>query len=317
MNSYITLTLNHHFFIEPSYNQPKIYPHASWNLSAITFAANQTVGISPRGIFITINNTVYVVERSLTQIQVWVEGNAVPVGTIAGVYNNSFNIFVTSSGNMYVDNGQDYGRVDMRTPNSTTSAVAMYVSGLCYGLFVDIYESVYCSIGDYHQVRKKLFKDLTNTSVIVAGNGTIGSAANMLHDPRGIFVDTNLNLYVADCHNDRIQMFAPGQFNGTTLLGNGAPGTFNISCPNSVVLDADGHLFVVDFMTSRIIGWRPSGYQCIAACNGSSGSIADYLYHPSVLYFDSYGNIFVSDAGNNRVQKFLIMDNSLGEFHTF
>ena len=275
------------------------------------------MGTSPWGVFVNINNTVYVVERSLTQIQVWVEGNATPVRTIAGVVNSSYTVFVTISGVIYVDNGQDYGRVDMWMPNSNTSAVAMYVSGICYGLFVDIYESVYCSIGDYHQVRKKLFKGLTNTSVIVAGNGTIGSASDMLHGPRGIFVDTALNLYVADCYNNRIQMFAPGQSNGTTLLGNGAPGTFNISCPNSIVLDADGHLFVVDYTTNRIIGWRPNGYQCIAACNGSAGSSPDRLNGPFVLYFDSYGNIFVTDTVNKRIQEFLLMNNNLGEFHTF
>jgi hypothetical protein len=256
-----------------------------------------------------------VVERSLTQIQVWLEGSATPVRTIAGTFNNSLTIFVTISGVIYVDNGQGYGRVDMLTPNATTSAVAMYVSDRCFGLFVDIYESVYCSIGHQHQVRKKLFKDLANISVLVAGNGTIGSGPNMLHEPRGIFVDTPLNLYVADCYNDRIQLFAPGQSNGTTLLGNGAPGTINVSCPNSVVLDADGHLFVVDYTNNRIIGWRPNGYQCIAACSGSSGSSAAHLNGPFVLYFDSYGNIFVSDTVNDRVQKFLIVNNNLGEFH--
>ena len=275
------------------------------------------MGTSPWGVFVNINNTVYVVERSLTQIQVWVEGNATPVRTIAGVVNSSCTVFVTISGVIYVDNGQDYGRVDMWMPNSTTSAVAMYVSGTCHGLFVDIYESIYCSIGFQHQVRKKLFKEQANTSVIVAGNGTSGSASNMLHGPRGIFVDTALNLYVADCYNNRIQMFSPGQLNGTTLVGNGAPGTINISCPNSVVLDADGHLFVVDYANNRIIGWRPDGYQCIAACNGSAGSSADRLNGPFVLYFDSYGNIFVTDTVNKRVQKFLIMNNNLGEFHTF
>ena len=189
----------------------------------------------------------------------------------------------------------------------------MYVNDTCFGLFVDIYENIYCSIGAQHIVRKKLFKDPANTSVIVAGNGSIGSAPNMLHDPRGIFVDNKRNLYVADCHNNRIQMFVSGQFNGTTLLGNGAPATVSINCPNSVVLDADEHLFVADCSHHRIIGWGPNGYQCIAACSGSSGSSADHLYYPFALSFDSYGSIFVTDTGNNRLQKFLIMNNNLGE----
>ena len=236
-----------------------------------------------------------------------------PIRTISGASSDSCTIFVTISGTIYVDNGLGYGRVDMWAPISTTSVAAMYVNHICYGLFVDIYENIYCSIGDYHQVRKKIFKDLANTSAIVAGNGTSGSASNTLKDPRGIFVDTALNLYVADCHNDRIQLFSSGQLNGTTLMGTGAPATPAIICPNSVVLDADGHLFVVDDVNSRIIGWGSNGYQCIAACSGSTGSTADHLDSPSFLYFDSYGNIFVSDSNNNRLQKFLIMNNNLGE----
>ena len=311
---YVTLNSIHDILIEPSYNQPKIDPGATWNSSAITFAANQTVGTAFTGIFVNINNTAYAVEKSLNQVQVWLEGNATPARTISDGLNNPVGIFVTISGDVYVDNGLYNGRVDMWTPNSTTSVAAMYVNEICFGLFVDIYGSIYCSLGNLHQVLKKLFKDSANISTIVAGNGTIGSAPNTLHDPRGIFVDTNSNLYVADCHNNRIQMFAPSQSNGTTLLGNGASGTITIYCPNSVVLDADGHLFAADCDSFRIVGWGPNGYQCIAACSGSSGSSSDHLNGPFALYFDSFGNIFVSDGGNNRIQKFLIINNNPGEF---
>ena len=274
------------------------------------------MGSESKGIFVNSNNTVYAVEKSLNQVQVWREGDTTPVRTISGVSIDSNTIFVTISGTIYVDNGLAYGRVDMWAADSTTSVAAMHVSHICYGLFVDVYENIYCSVGDNHQVRKKLFKDLANTSAIIAGNGTSGSASNTLNDPRGIFVDNRSNLYVADCHNDRIQLFAPGQSNGTTLLGSGASGTIGISCPNSVVLDADGHLFAVEFTYNRIIGWGPNGYQCIAACSGSSGSSADDLDRPFALYFDSYGNIFVSDVNNNRIQKFLIMNNKFGESYT-
>ena len=36
----------------------------------------------------------------------------------------------------------------------------------------------------------------------------------------------------------------------------------------------------------------------------------------TTLWFDSYGNIFVADAFNNRIQKFLI-NNHAGEFLTW
>ena len=269
------------------------------------------------GLFVNINNTVYVVEKSLNRTQVWLEGNPNPVRSISGVSTLSRTVFVTISGNIYVDNGKSSGRVDMWTPYSDNSTIAMYVDGTCFGLFVDIYDSVYCSVGANHKVLKKSVNDLANSSIMIAGNGMNGSAPNMLYNPRGIFVDTQLNLYVADCGNDRIQLFGPGQSNGVTLIGNGSTATIMPNCPNAVVLDADGHLFFTDYYNHRIIGWASNGYQCIAACNGSASSAADHLNGPSTLYFDSYGNIFVSDTNNNRVQKFLIVNSTLGKFSSY
>ena len=269
------------------------------------------MGIQAHGLFVDINNTVYVAERSLNQVQVWREGNTVPVRNISGGLIAPLTIFATSSGNVYVDNGIFNGRVDMWMPNSTIGVVAMHVSGGCFGLFADVQENIYCSDGNHHKVLKKSFNDPANASIIVAGTGTGGAGSNMLNHPRGIFVDTVFNLYVADCYNNRVQLFTPGQSNGTTVLGNGAPVlTISISCPSSVILDGDGHLFVSDLGNSRIVGWGLNGYQCVAACNGYAGSPSNFLHDPVTLSFDSYGNILIADAFNNRIQKFLITNNS-------
>lgn len=49
--------------IGPSYNQPKFSSCATWNTNAITFANSATVGTSPQGIYIDINNTIYVADK--------------------------------------------------------------------------------------------------------------------------------------------------------------------------------------------------------------------------------------------------------------
>ena len=54
---------------------------------------------------------------------------------------------------------------------------------------------------------------------VVAGVGLGGSDAHMLQQPEGIFVDTDLNLYVADVKNHRIQFFRSGEINGLTIAG--------------------------------------------------------------------------------------------------
>jgi len=256
-----------------------------------------------------------VAETGKSQVQVWLEGTITPTRTISGGFNWPYSIFVTLNGDVYIDDSSFNYRIDKWTLNATSGVVAMYVNnGPCSGLFIDIDENLYCSNGPYHQVIKQSLQNGTNTSIIVVGNGTAGSASNMLNSPQGIYVDINLNLYVADCGNNRIQLFQSGQLNGTTIIINGLNGTFQLSCPTKIVLDADGYLFIMDCNNSRILGSNSTGFRCIVGCTGTAGSASNQMLLPHSLSFDSYGNLFVIDTGNNRLQKFFLSSNSCGEF---
>lgn len=191
----------------------------------------------------------------------------------------------------------------------------MYITQRCYGLFIDINNTLYCSLNGLHQIVAKSVDDITNTLRIVAGTGCPGSGSNLLNSPCGIFIDINFNLYVADGANNRIQLFPSGQLNGTTVAGNGASGTITLNYPKSVILDADGYLFIVDSNNHRIIGSGPTGFRCIVGCTGTSGSSSNQLYNPQTIAFDSYGNIFVTDYSNSRIQKFLLAYNSCGMYY--
>jgi hypothetical protein len=181
-----------------SYNQPKFSSSASWNPNAITFANISLVGQNPDGIFVNSNNSVYVTDRQNGRIRIWMNDTINRTRTITGGLVNPLSIFVTTNGDIYVDNGGLNGRVDKWTLNSNTSVPVMYVKSYCYGLFVDINDALYCSIYNQHQVVKKWLNDNINASTIGAGTGLSGSASNMLNEPRGIFVDINFDLYVAD-----------------------------------------------------------------------------------------------------------------------
>jgi hypothetical protein len=166
---------------------------------------------------------------------------------------------------------------------------------------------------DAHQVVTQSLNSASNALTIIAGTGTAGSSSNMLYYPEGIFVDINFDLYVADFSNCRIQLFRAGQLNATTVAGNGAPGTITLSCPSGIVLDADKYLYIVDLHNDRIVGSGPNGFQCLVGCSGSRGSASNQLYNPFSISFDSYGNIFVTDDYNNRIQKFILQDNLCGK----
>ena len=265
------------------------------------------------GIFLNTNNTIHAVAAGFSSVVVWPEGSVNPTKNISSNLNSPYGVFVTVDGDIYVDNGFTNNFVEKWTPGASTSTVALYVPTRCGGLFVDVYGNLYCSVSFSHRVIQQPFGADANTSVLMAGNGTYGTASNMLWEPYGIFVDIDLSLYVADFGNHRIQVFRSGSLNGATVVGSGAPGTITLNYPAGVVLDADGYLFISDRSNNRIVAGGPKGFRCIAGCTETSGAGANQLIIPYDLSLDSHGNIYVSDTGNSRIQKFTLARNSCGE----
>jgi hypothetical protein len=271
------------------------------------------VGRLPCGIFVNTNNTVFVAETQLNRTQIWLEGSINLTQTISIDLVLPSSVFVTANSDIYIGNGNVSFRVDRRSMNGTSSAVAMYVNASCSGLFVDLNDDLYCSLGDNHVVVKNSPTLNTNISLVIAGTGYIGSTSTMLHTPRGIFVDRILNLYVADCDNDRIQLFQPGNTTGTTIAGNGSPNATMLSRPMAILFDADGLLYILEYLNSRIVRIGSHGVQCIAACTNISGSAANQLNQPWSFSFDNYGNLFVVDQHNSRVQRFALQTQTCGK----
>jgi DNA-binding beta-propeller fold protein YncE len=186
----------------------------------------------------------------------------------------------------------------------------MYVKNECFDLFIDISNTLYCSMYNIHQVAAKSLNTSSNMWIVAAGTECAGSSSNTLSYPRGIFVDSYLNLYVADCGNNRVQLFASGQVTATTIAVSGVAGTISLSCPSDVALDANGYLFISDCYNHRILGSGPNGFRCVAGCSSVCGSSSSQLCYPSTFSFDTYGNIFVTDTSNSRIQKFILMSNT-------
>ena len=296
-----------------SYNQTKFCPDASWNANASTLASSNVVGSSPYGIFINGLNMIYVTSPNNNSIFFWSQESLSPTQMIASSSSQSYSIFATINGDVYIDNGYLYGQVNKWSYQSNSREIVMNTNGICYGLFVDNNNTLHCSLGDFHQVIKVSLNSNSTTPTISIGNGSAGSASNMLHSPRGIYVDLNLNLYVADCGNNRVQFFRSGQSNGTTVAVNGVTGLFTLNCPTDIILDSDQYLFIVDNNNHRIIGSGSNGFRCIVGCLGSNVSSSFKLWYPQSMAFDSDGNIFITDTGNSRIQKFSLQNNFCGK----
>ena len=167
-----------------------------------------------------------------------------------------------------------------------------------------------------HKVVKISLSSGSDTATIAAGNGT---STDQKHTMLKLSLTESLSMsssiymwQIGD--NNRIQLFQPGQLNATTMAGSGAPGTITLSHPSAVILDADGYLFISDNLNNRIVRSGPFGFQCLLGCSAVAGGAANQLNIPRGLAFDSYGNLFVVDRSNRRLQKFLLATNSCGKY---
>ncbi|CAF1456527.1 unnamed protein product, partial [Adineta steineri] len=294
-----------------SYNQPKFCPTAMWNTKGITLANQSIVGWYPFAIFINTNNTIYVANKENRTIVVWDEQSVNPTKNIYGDFTEPLSLFVTPNGDIYIDDGREKGRVLKWIVETNKFATVMNVHSSCFGLFVDIDNTLYCSIFAQQQVVKRSFNDpLMTSNRVAAGTGIKGYGLNELNGPVGIFVDINLDLYVTDCDNDRVQLFQSGESNGITVAGSGSRNpTITLDCPSGIILDAEKYLFIVDLLNNRIVGSSSNGFQCLVGCYGR-GSQSNQLTLPFSLSFDRSGNIYVADNDNFRIQKFQYIEES-------
>ncbi|CAF4112149.1 unnamed protein product, partial [Adineta steineri] len=298
-----------------SFNQPKFCSTAIWNYNGITIANQSIVGQYPNAIFVNTNNTIYVANKENNTIVMWQEESDNPTKIILSNFTQPYSLFVTSDGDIYIDDGFKNGRVQKWIVETSTFVTVMNVNTSCWGLFVDMNDTLYCSMYNHHQVVKRSLNDVVMASKhVVAGTGIKGSTSKQLNGPRGIFVDVNLDLYVADCINSRVQLFRSGESNGITVAGGSSPHrTIGLNYPTGIILDADKYLFIVDQNHHRIVGSGVNGFRCLVGCYGQ-GSQSNQLNNPFSFSFDHFGNIFVTDQWNHRIQKFQYFEESCGKF---
>ncbi|CAF1441669.1 unnamed protein product [Adineta steineri] len=295
------------------YNQPKIVYNITWDQCGITFANKCILPTMPHGIFIDSNDTIYIANYEKDRILILPkEGNILERKLIVKLFRYT-SLFVTLNGDIYFESGNAPGRIEKFKSNSTNSEFVTKFSGNCYGLFVDIRNTLYCSIPLEHRVVKVLLDRDINTTITTAGTEFQGPEPYQLDVPWGIFVDINFNLYVADASNHRIQLFRPGELNGTTVAGNNIPNNLTLHRPTDVILDTDSYLYIADNDNHRIIRVGNDTFQCLVGCTGKSGSASNELNKTYGLRFDSSGNLYVVDEYNSRIQKFSVSHNSCGK----
>jgi trimeric autotransporter adhesin len=199
------------------------------------------------------------------------------------------------------------------------------------GIIFDSAGNLYIADTYNHRVRKVDAK--SGIISTIAGNGTntgngIGTfsgdggpaTAAGLYQPVGLALDASGNLYIADTENHRIRMVAAGSGIISTVAGtsargfsgDGGPATAaQLYFPEGLALDASGNLYIADEANSRIrrlsLG---TGIISTVAGTGTAGFSGDggpataaRLVAPTGVALDRSGNLYIADAGDNRIRK--------------
>ena len=163
------------------------------------------------------------------------------------------------------------------------------------------------------------------TLTVVAGNGICefsgdgGPARNAsLGEPNDVAVDADGNIYIADTGNGRIRRVSANGIISTVagngdfaFSGDGGPATSaSLFVPQGVAVDAGGNLYISDTGNHRVRRVTPAGVISTVVGTGEPGFSGDggpaadaMLIQPVGLAFDSSGNLYIADGGNDRIRK--------------
>ena len=158
------------------------------------------------------------------------------------------------------------------------------------------------------------------------GDGGPATSAQ-LYNPMGVAVDSSGNIYIADTSNSVIREVSGGII--TTIAGKDGEGSYQgdggpaidsiLWTPQGVFVDSSGNVYIADTVNNVIRKITASKGSISATSNistvagdnalapGFSGdkgaATAAQLYHPTGVFVDASGNIFIADTGNNRVRE--------------
>ncbi|CAF1057800.1 unnamed protein product [Adineta steineri] len=284
------LQFPHGLFIEPktqilyvadvsSNRVQKMYPNGKIETAA--GQANGDAGSTsdklngPRDIFADENENVFVVDEGNQRVQFW-EKNAKSGKTVAGngtsgsalnEFSYPFGLVLDSKKNILVADMQNQRIIrwssvyDPRTSTGTIVAggngqgMNPYQLNNPIGLYLDEpNNNLYISNEESHSVTQWNMEAYGDKNIYAGIPGRPGNSAAQLNGPQGVILDKYGNLYIADCTNNRIQMFCPNAVFGITIAGTGrvGNGSNELYFPRDVAFDSEMNLYVTDTYNYRI-----------------------------------------------------------------
>ncbi|UTW63956.1 T9SS type A sorting domain-containing protein [bacterium SCSIO 12741] len=194
------------------------------------------------GIALDAAGNIYVCDHFNQRVMKYAPGAT--SGTVFISTNNPSDIVITPKGEIYVSSN-----TEIRKYSATGASIAQVSSSgaACIAVHND---TVFASEPGKSRVVK--FAPGSTNPVVVAGvTSSGGNAANQLFDQRGVIIDGNGNLIVANGGTRGLKMWPAGSKggdNGTTLPGTAG----NLNVPYGLTLNPAGDLVIADYNHHRI-----------------------------------------------------------------
>ncbi|MGZ3863778.1 MAG: NHL domain-containing protein [Bacteroidia bacterium] len=182
--------------------------------------------------------------------------------------------------------------------------------------------NIYISLYQSNRVRKVSAAGIITT---IAGNGGSGFSGDgslatsaTFDEPCKVAIDNSGNIFIADEYNQRIRKISSSGII-STVAGNGGVGfsgdgglatSASLNYPEGIAVDALGNLYISDKLNERVRKVSTSGIITTIVGTGTQSYSGDgglatsaTMYYPEELTFDTQGNLYISDWGNNVIRK--------------
>jgi sugar lactone lactonase YvrE len=173
--------------------------------------------------------------------------------------------------------------------------------------------SLYIADRNNNMVRKIDANGIIRT---VAGNGNAGwffesgpAINSSLDQPSGVALDKSGNLYIVEFLETGVSRIH--RVDGASGIISPVPIPLVLNGVVAIAVDSSGQLYIAEQQGHRIDRVDPASGEIttiagtgIAGFSGDGGpATAAQLNHPAHLAFDSGGNLYFADSGNNRIRK--------------
>ncbi len=184
--------------------------------------------------------------------------------------------------------------------------------------------NLYIADGGNNRIRE--VNAATGIITTIAGTGATGyngdniaATTAEVGNPYGIAVDGLGNVFISDTSNHRVREVSAATGIITTVAGTGTSGysgdgsaatSAEITNPRGIAVDATDNLYIADYGNERIRKVSNTGIITTVAGNGSAGYNGDNIAATSAelnvplgVAVDAAGDLYIADAGNNRVRE--------------